>query len=71
MRALLERQVWSPVRWVDVIRRAEEMGADAFIEFGPGSVLTSLAKRIAPDARTANVNDAATLEAAMPLLRGG
>lgn len=69
MRALLERQVWSPVRWVDVIRRAKEMGADAFVEFGPGSVLTSLAKRIAPGAKTANVNDAASLEASLEVLR--
>ena len=69
VRALLERQVWSPVRWVDGIRRAAEMGATTFIEFGPGSVLTSLVKRIVPEARTANVNDAATLEASLDLLR--
>ncbi len=66
---LLERQVWSPVRWVDVIRRAADMGVTAFIEFGPGSVLTSLAKRIVQGAQTANVSDAATLEAGLELLR--
>jgi [acyl-carrier-protein] S-malonyltransferase len=66
--ALLERQVWSPVRWVDVIRRAAAMGATTFVEFGPGNVLTGLVKRILPDARTANVSDPATLEAALPLL---
>jgi [acyl-carrier-protein] S-malonyltransferase len=65
--ALLERQVWSPVRWVDVIRRADEMGATAYVEFGPGSVLTSLVKRIVPEARTGNVSDAATLETTLPL----
>ena len=67
--ALLEKQVWSPVRWVDVIRRAEAMGAEAYVEFGPGSVLTSLVKRIVPEARTANVNDPTTLEASLPLFR--
>ncbi len=66
---LLEKQVWSPVKWVDVIRRAEQSGATTFVEFGPGSVLTSLVRRIVPDARTANVSDAATLEASLDLLR--
>lgn len=65
---LLERQLWSPVRWVDVIRRASDMGATTFIEFGPGSVLTGLVKRILPSAITANVADLATLDAAKQYL---
>lgn len=65
---LLERQAWSPVRWTETIRRAADMGATTFIEFGPGSVLTGLVKRIVPEATTANVSDPATLEAARPLL---
>jgi [acyl-carrier-protein] S-malonyltransferase len=67
--ALLEQQVWSPVRWVDVVRRAAASGATTFVEFGPGSVLTSLVKRTVPAARTANVSDPATLEASLDLLR--
>jgi [acyl-carrier-protein] S-malonyltransferase len=67
--ALLERQVWSPVRWVDVIRRAAAMGATTFVEFGPGNVLTGLVKRILPDARIANVSDPTTLEGTLSLLR--
>jgi [acyl-carrier-protein] S-malonyltransferase len=66
--ALLERQVWSPVRWVESIRRAADMGATRFVEFGPGSVLAGLVRRILPEARTASVNDPASLEAALPLL---
>lgn len=66
---LLEQQVWSPVRWVDVVRRAAASGAGTFVEFGPGTVLTSLVKRIVPAARTANVSDPATLEASLDLLR--
>lgn len=65
--ALLEMQVWYPVRWVEVIRRAATMGATAFVEFGPGNVLTGLVKRILPGARTANVNDPASLEASLDL----
>lgn len=67
--SLLEKQVWSPVQWVACMRRAEGEGAAAFVEFGPGKVLTGLAKRILPDARTANVSDAKTLEEALTVLR--
>jgi len=66
---LLERQVWSPVRWVDVIKRAAGEGATTFVEFGAGAVLTGLAKRILPVPRTANVSDPATLEEALRVLR--
>jgi len=67
--SLLEKQVWSPVQWVACMRRAQGEGASAFVEFGPGNVLTGLAKRILPDARTANVSDVKTLEEALSVLR--
>ena len=66
---LLERQVWSPVQWVVSVRRAEGEGATVFVEFGPGSVLTGLTKRILAAARTANVSDETTLREALPVLR--
>jgi [acyl-carrier-protein] S-malonyltransferase len=66
---LLERQVWSPVQWVASMRRARGEGATAFVEFGPGNVLTGLAKRILPDVLTANVSDVKTLEEALHILR--
>ena len=66
---LLEKQVWSPVQWVASMRRAGGEGAAAFVEFGPGNVLTGLAKRILPDTRLANVSDVKTLEEALPVLR--
>jgi [acyl-carrier-protein] S-malonyltransferase len=66
---LLEKQVWSPVQWVACMRRAQRAGATAFVEFGPASVLTGLAKRIFPEARTANVSDRRTLEEALSVLR--
>jgi [acyl-carrier-protein] S-malonyltransferase len=66
---LLEKQVWSPVQWVASMRRAQREGATAFVEFGPGNVLTGLAKRILPDARTATVSDVKTLEEALHILR--
>ncbi len=66
---LLEKQVWSPVQWVVSMRRAQGEGATAFVEFGPGTVLTGLAKRILSDVPTANVSDLKTLEEALHILR--
>jgi [acyl-carrier-protein] S-malonyltransferase len=67
--SLLEKQVWSAVQWVASMRRAQGEGATVFVEFGPSSVLTGLAKRILPEARTANVSDVKTLEEALDVLR--
>jgi [acyl-carrier-protein] S-malonyltransferase len=46
IRALLMRQLASPVRWADLIRALISAGAVSFVECGPGSVLTGLNKRI-------------------------
>jgi len=64
---LLERQVWSPVRWVDSVRVAAAEGAELFIEFGAGNVLTGLAKRILPAPQTASVGNPAGVEEALSL----
>ncbi len=45
----LIRQVSSPVRWEDVVRRLIADGATAFVEVGPGAVLSGLGRRIARD----------------------
>jgi [acyl-carrier-protein] S-malonyltransferase len=54
--ALLEAQITGTVRWVQSVQRLAELGADTFIEFGQGTVLTGLVKRILPDARTFNIH---------------
>lgn len=66
---LLEKQVHSPVQWVASVRRAAGEGATTFVEFGNGTVLTGLVKRILPDARVANVSDPKSLEEALDLVR--
>jgi [acyl-carrier-protein] S-malonyltransferase len=70
MPALLEKQVWSPVQWVASVKRAHAEGASAFVEFGPGNVLTGLVKRILPDVMTGNVSNESTLRQSLPLLKG-
>lgn len=45
-RELLRAQVCAPVRWVDCVRTLVEQGAKIQLEVGPGSVLTTLARRI-------------------------
>ncbi|MFC4427992.1 ACP S-malonyltransferase [Deinococcus navajonensis] len=57
--ALLEQQITGAVRWVETIQALGALGVDTFIEFGPGTVLSGLVKRILPDARTLNVGTAA------------
>ena len=51
------------MRWVETIQALAAAGADVFIEFGPGTVLTGLVKRILPDARTINVGTAEQVRA--------
>lgn len=59
----LIRQVSSPVRWEDVVRRLASEGVRAYVEVGPGSVLTGLVRKIDRAARVASVEDEAGLAA--------
>jgi [acyl-carrier-protein] S-malonyltransferase len=61
LRASMIRQVSSPVRWVEIVRSFAERGATRIVECGPGGVLTALNKRIAPQAETLALKDAAQL----------
>jgi [acyl-carrier-protein] S-malonyltransferase len=49
---LLVRQITAPVRWEESVRAMVGMGATAFLEVGPGKVLSGLLRRIAKDAVT-------------------
>jgi len=48
---LLIKQTYSSVRWVESVQYMAEHGVQAFVEIGPGKVLSGLVKRIAPDAQ--------------------
>jgi [acyl-carrier-protein] S-malonyltransferase len=59
----LIRQVSSPVRWEDVVRRLASSGIRAYVEVGPGTVLSGLVRKIDRAARLANLESPADLEA--------
>ncbi len=56
----LSRQIDGPVRWVESIEHmVEAMGVEAFVELGPGAVLTGLIKRIARGVTAINISEPA------------
>ena len=46
IKAILTRQLFSPVRWVDTIKAFATEGIAHSVECGPGNILTGLNKRI-------------------------
>lgn len=46
VRNLLVRQMSSPVKWEDSVNRMIQLGAERFVEIGPGRVLSGLLRRI-------------------------
>ena len=63
----LVRQVSSPVRWEDVMRRLASEGVHKYVEVGPGAVLTGLGRKILRDAAFANIEDPSGLDAVVAL----
>ncbi|MBU3701536.1 MAG: ACP S-malonyltransferase, partial [Acidimicrobiia bacterium] len=59
---LLNAQLCSPVRWRQTLLNLGEDGATVFVELGPGSVLTGMAKRTVSDARQISVSTPADLD---------
>jgi [acyl-carrier-protein] S-malonyltransferase len=66
----LIRQVSSPVRWEDVVRRLLAEGVTTFVELGPGRVLSGLVKQIDRGVALLNVEDEATLDKTLQHLGG-
>lgn len=62
---LLTEQLCRPVRWRPTLER---LGADVVVEIGPGGVLTGMAKRTLPDARTLSVSEPDHVEAVLTAL---
>jgi [acyl-carrier-protein] S-malonyltransferase len=71
IKPFLIRQVASPVRWTDCLATLGREGATAWLEIGPGRVLTGLLKRTIDGARVHAVEDPDSLEKAAAALGGG
>lgn len=70
IRDALARQLHSPVRWVETIRRISESGANTVLEMGPGKVLAGLCKRIDRGLSGLCIQDPASLEQGLALSSG-
>ncbi|ACX52092.1 malonyl CoA-acyl carrier protein transacylase [Ammonifex degensii KC4] len=67
----LMRQMTSPVRWEESVRRLVKDGVETFVEIGPGKVLTGLIRRIHALATCLNVEDEASLRHTLRVLTEG
>ncbi|MDA8387684.1 MAG: ACP S-malonyltransferase [Nitrospiraceae bacterium] len=70
VRDALVRQLANPVRWEESLRVMRSAGAEAFIEVGPGRVLSGLLKRTLPECPSFNVEDRQSLEKTLRGLAG-
>jgi len=68
IRALLQRQLYSPVRWVETVRLMGAQGASTVVEGGPGRVLAGLVKRIDRKLSGRCIQDPDSLTAALEAL---
>jgi [acyl-carrier-protein] S-malonyltransferase len=57
VRAGLLAALTAPVRWRETLLAMRAAGAEAFLETGPGDILTGLARRTLPDAKSHSLTD--------------
>ncbi len=55
-------QIHNPIQWKASIERMIANGVKLFIEIGPGKVLSGMINKIAPDVKTLNIEDKASLD---------
>ena len=65
IRSALSAQLASPVRWRQTVIAMRDRGASTMLEFGPGRVLTGLARRIDRGIEALSVHDSKSLDAAL------
>jgi [acyl-carrier-protein] S-malonyltransferase len=70
VRAGLIGQVSAPVLWHRSMLRMMDLGADLFVEVGPGRVLCGLLRQINKQAAATNVEDEKSLVAALAKVKG-
>lgn len=67
IREKLIKQLYSPVLWVDTVKRMASEGVTLVVECGPGKVLSGLNKRIDKAVKGAFIQDIASLNSALEL----
>ena len=67
-RDALFRQVASPVRWSDSVKRLLEAGVETFVEVGAGKVLSGLVRSISRESKILNVENLESLETTVAAL---
>ena len=65
----LIKQLYSPVRWTETIEKMAGSGVEKVIEVGPGKVLQGLNKRINKSISSVSLNDNASLEKSLELIK--
>jgi [acyl-carrier-protein] S-malonyltransferase len=70
IRRSLVRQLSQSVLWEDCIKTISSSGINAFIEVGPGKVLSGLVKRIDASAKIFNVENVETLNKTVSEISG-
>lgn len=68
IRDALTRQIYSPVRWVEVVQAMHARGVAHVVECGPGKVLAGLTKRICGELESLAVQDPASLRQTLAAL---
>ena len=63
IKALLEKQVYSPVRWEQTLYELEKMGVDTIIEVGPGKTIAGFVRKTVPQIKVIGVATPEDLEA--------
>ena len=63
-------QVTAPVRWEDSVRRLASEGVTAYVEVGPGTVLSGLIRKVAREATVLNLEAPDQLAAIEALMAG-
>lgn len=58
-------QLYSPVRWTEIVEFMSNQGITLLVEMGPGKVLTGLTKRIVKTLSGCSVNDPTSLDVAL------
>lgn len=56
IKELLEKQVYSPVRWEQTLYELEKMGVDTIIEVGPGKTIAGFVRKTVPSIRVIGVS---------------